>query len=80
MKVNFHSFTMGDVDDVDIYVAQPIHEWQQTTQGKWAMEHARDLRYYISPDISRFGHLVCIQGDIDEGPELTEYLLRYGKI
>lgn len=80
MKVTFHSFGMGDVDDVDVYVAEPISRWQHTEQGRWVMEHARDLRYYIAPDMSTFGHLVTIRGEIDNGPELTEYLLKYGKI
>ena len=71
---------MGDVDDVDIYVAQPIYEWQQTDQGKWAMQHAQDLRYNVSPDLSTFGHRITICGEIEESIQLTEYLLKYGKI
>ena len=57
---------MGDADDVDIYVAQPIYEWQQTDQGKWVMQHAQDLRYNVSPDLSTFGHRVTIYGEIEE--------------
>ena len=70
---------MGDVDDVDIYVAEPIWRWQQTEQGRWAMEHARDLRYYTSADHNTFGYRVSICGEINDGPELTAYLLKYGK-
>jgi hypothetical protein len=77
MKITFYSFTMGDVDDVDIFVAAPIYDWQQTDQGKWVMEHARDLRYHTSPDFSSFGYLITIRGEIDPGPRLTEYLLRW---
>lgn len=35
-----HTIKMGDVDDPDLYVAQPIYEWQQTEEGKWIMEHS----------------------------------------
>lgn len=35
-----HEFTMGDVEDPDLYAAQPLYEWQQSEQGKWIMEHA----------------------------------------
>jgi len=80
MLIKFHEFSMGDVDDVDIYVAQPIYEWQQTEQGRWAMKHAQDLRYNISHDLSMFGHRVTIYGEIEESIQLTEYLLKYGKI
>jgi len=79
MIVEFHSFTMADVDDIDVYVAEPIWQWQQTEQGQWVMSHAEDLRYYTSTDPSTFGHRVSIRGRISEGPELTEYLLKYGK-
>ena len=70
---------MGDVDDIDIYVAQPIHEWQQTEQGKWVMEHANNLTYHTAPDPYTFGYRVSIRGEIAEGPHLTEYLLKYQK-
>lgn len=79
MQVIFHEFTMGDVDDVDIYVAEPIYNWQQTDQGKWVMEHARDLKYYTSADPGTMGYRVIIRGDLDEGPYMTEYFLRWPK-
>ena len=77
MKVIFHEFSMGDVDDVDIYVAEPIYRWQQTDQGKWVMAHAQDLKYYTCPDVNTMGYRVTIRGEIQEGPLLTEYFLRY---
>lgn len=77
MVVTFHSFVMGDVDDVDIYVAQPIWEWQQTEQGRWVMKHARDLVYHTVPDPHTFGYRVTITGKMDPGPRLTEYLLKW---
>jgi len=33
-------FSMGDVDDPDIYAAQSIMQWQSTESGKWIMDHA----------------------------------------
>lgn len=35
-----HEFSVGDVDDPDLYAAQPLWEWQQSESGKWVMEHA----------------------------------------
>lgn len=77
MQVTFHSFSMGDVDDVDIYVAEPIYHWQQTEQGRWVMSHAQDLRYHTFADPATFGYRVSIRGDIKPGPLLTEYFLRW---
>ncbi len=79
MILEFHSFNMGDVDDVDIYVAEPIYKWQQTEQGRWVMEHAQDLMYHTAADPNTFGYRVSIRGKIESGPELTAYLLKYGK-
>jgi hypothetical protein len=79
MLITFHEFSMSDVDDVDIYVAQPIYEWQQTDQGKWVMKHAHDLTYHTAPDPHTFGYRVTISGEMDPGPRLTEYLLKWPK-
>jgi hypothetical protein len=37
-----HRFKMGDVDDPDLYAAQPLWEWQQSEMGQWVMDHAVD--------------------------------------
>lgn len=76
MRITFHEFTMGDVEDVEIYAAQPIYEWQQTTQGRWVMEHAQDLKFYTSADPNTLGYRVQIRGDIDE-KHATEFFLRW---
>jgi len=70
---------MGDVDDIDVYAAQPIYEWQQTEQGQWAMQNAYDLTYNSLPDLHTFGYRITVTGKIDSGPKLTEYLLKYAK-
>lgn len=46
VKVIVHKFSMGDVDDPEIYAAQPIWEWQQTEAGKWVMENAVEEPYW----------------------------------
>jgi hypothetical protein len=79
MILEFHSFNMGDVDDVDIYVAEPIYQWQQTEQGRWVMENARNLTYHTAPDPHTFGYRITISGEMDTGPRLTEYLLKWPK-
>lgn len=47
-----HRFRMGDVDDPDLYAAQPIWEWQQTEAGKFIMSRAVDTpewHRYLDP-------------------------------
>lgn len=44
--VKVHEFNMGDVEDPDLYAAQPLWDWQQTPAGKWIMEHAVDAPFW----------------------------------
>lgn len=76
LRINFHSFTLGDVDDIEIHASQPIYEWQQTPQGKWVMQHAQDLAWQHQLDPNVWGYRVTVYGYLQ--PQLaTEYVLRY---
>ena len=77
-KITFHSFNMGDVEDPDLYVAQPLYEWQQTEQGQWAMKHCLDPRYIVQADVHTWGHKIIVYGEVED-QSATEYLLRWGK-
>ncbi len=70
-----HRFTMSDVDDVEIYVAGPIYDWQQTDHGKWVMKHGRDPQYHINADPITYGYQVMITAHITP-KRWTEYVLR----
>jgi hypothetical protein len=35
-----HTVKLGDVEDPDLFVAEPIYKWQQTEEGKWIMENS----------------------------------------
>jgi hypothetical protein len=37
-----HRFTLGDVEDPDIYAAEPLWEWQNSEAGRWAMENCSE--------------------------------------
>jgi hypothetical protein len=65
-KVFFHSFRMGDVEDPEIYAAQPIYEWQQTEQGKWVMEHCADPTYNIGSDPNYMGYKITLSGELED--------------
>ena len=77
MKITFHTFTMGDVEDPDIYAAEPIYKWQQTEQGTWVMQNAHDLTYHTGADPHSFGYRISIRGIINDPKRITEYFLRW---
>jgi hypothetical protein len=77
-KVIFHSFTLGDVDDPEIYAAEPIWKWQQTEHGQWVMEHCDDPVFTIHPDGTTWGHRVIISG-VMEDKNVVFHELRWKK-
>ena len=65
-----HEIRMGDVEDPDIMVAQPIWEWQQTPAGKFVMEHAEDPPYWHRTiDHTSYGHKYLIVARLSEQNE-----------
>ncbi len=76
--ITFHRFTLSDVEDPEIYAAQPIWEWEKSEQGKWCMEHSTvPVSYRIVTDYQCFGYRVDLYGDLT--PEnLTFYNLKWG--
>ncbi len=65
-RILFHSFSMGDVEDPEIYAAHPISEWQQTEQGQWVMEHCADPTYNIGPDPALMGYRITLWGELKD--------------
>ena len=65
-----HEITMGDVEDPDLWVADPIYKWQQTEAGKFIMEHAEDKPYWTrSMDYLTYGHKYRIIARLSEQNE-----------
>jgi hypothetical protein len=78
-KVVVHTFTVGDVDDPDLYAADPLYQWQNTEAGSWVMANAADTpEWHRHFDISGYGHKYAVTA-VFELKKLTEYFLRFGK-
>jgi hypothetical protein len=78
-EVVVHEFTMGDVEDPDLYAAEPLWKWQQSEMGQWIMENAVETpSWYRIPDMMQYGYKFQVRAKL-MGPKLTEYLLRQGK-
>ena len=74
-----HKFTLGDVDDPEIYVAEPIAKWQDTDSGKFIMQHCTEqpsFHYYRDP--YDFGYCCCIIATL-EMKRLSEFYLKFDK-
>jgi hypothetical protein len=72
----FHEFTLSDVEDPDIYVAQPLYNWQTTEMGSWVMQHCTNPTYRIMVDPNTLGYKVTIYGDLTT-KDATYFTLKY---
>jgi hypothetical protein len=73
-----HEFTVGDVEDPEIYAAQPIWEWQESDAGKWVMANAVEQPYYIQGlDYNSWGHRYKIMARLSEQNQ-TFWSLKWG--
>lgn len=78
-KVIVHRFSVGDVEDPDLYAAQPIYEWQNSEQGQFVMKHCLnkpEWQRYI--DYETFSYQYVIIAELEKA-KLSEYYLRFGK-
>lgn len=78
-KVIVHRFKVGDVEDPDLYAAQPLWEWQQSEAGKFVMANAIE-----QPEWQRQMEYASYQYDYViiaklEKKKLSEFYLRWGK-
>jgi hypothetical protein len=78
-EIVVHEFAMGDVEDPDLYAAEPLWQWQQSEGGRWIMTHAVETpSWHRIPDQLQYGYKFQIRAKLS-GPRLTEWLLRHVK-
>jgi hypothetical protein len=76
-EVIVHSIMMGDVEDPDLFVADPIWKWQQTDEGKWVMKHSLEKPMWRRHmDALHYGYRYDIIAYLD-GADLTYWKLKY---
>ena len=79
-KVVVHKFHISDVDDPDIYAAEPIWKWQQSDAGKFVMEHAIDKPvYHKHIDHTFMGYKFVIVAELEK-KKLSEFYLKWGSV
>ena len=74
-----HEFSMGDVEDPDLYAAEPLIAWEKSDQGQWVMKNSCDTpTWHRMADPVSMGFKYRITAKLT-GAALTEWLLRYSK-
>lgn len=73
-----HTFRLSDVDDVEIYAAEPIYQWQQTEKGKWVMKNALEKPYWSRHvEYQTYGHTFAIHAKLKD-EDYTYFKLKFG--
>ena len=76
-KVVVHRFKLRDVDDPDIYAAQPLWEWESSEEGKWVKEHAMETpRWHRQDDPMSFATHYAITAVLKE-KDYAMWILKY---
>ena len=77
-EIPVHQFLLGDVDDPDLFAAEPLINWEKSDAGQWVMKNAADTpTWHRMADPITYGYKYVIRAKL-MGPALTEWLLRHG--
>lgn len=77
-KIVVHRFRMGDVEDPDIYAAEPLYQWQQSEVGQWIMERAVDTpEWHRNVDHTTYGYQYAIVAKLKD-VDYTFWALKWG--
>lgn len=74
-----HRFRMGDVEDPDLYAAEPLYQWQESEMGQWVMERAVDTpEWHRHADPMTFGYQYAIVAKLKD-IDYTFWALKWGQ-
>jgi hypothetical protein len=79
VKITFHTFGMGDVEDPELYAGFPLADFMLTEKGQWIRANCRDPQYIIRPDATTYSNRVIVYGEVEERLA-TEYFLKWDRV
>jgi len=77
-KVVVHRFQLSDVEDPDLYAAEPIYKWEKSDAGQFVMKHAiGQPEWHRNINHLSYGYQYAIVAEL-EMKKLSEFYLRWG--
>ena len=74
-----YRFTMGDVEDPDLYAAEPLYQWQNSEMGQWIMERAVETpEWHRMADSYNYGYQYTIVAKLKD-IDYTWWTLKWGE-
>jgi len=78
-SVIVHRFTMGDVEDPDLYAAEPLWQWQSSEMGTWVMEHSVETpMWHRNSNPNQYHTDYAVQAWL-KGADYTFWVLKWGE-
>lgn len=74
--IKVYGFSVGDVEDPDLYAADPLLEFEKTERYKWLKKHAEDVYWIRGPARFDLGFSYEVRAVLSE-PNLILYKLKY---
>lgn len=72
-----HRITMGDVEDPDLMIAEPLYHWEKSEAGQWAMKNSNPKpSFHRMVDHMTFGYTYHIFVYLTQ-KQLTYWKLKY---
>lgn len=61
ISVVVHKFRMGDVEDPELYAAEPLYKWEKSEVGQWVMKNSIEQpRWNLVTNPNTYGYEVII--------------------
>lgn len=77
ITVIVHKFRMSDVDDPELYAAEPLYNWEHSESGQWVMKHSVDQpSWHLVPHPDWYGHEVLVRA-VFKPEDYTFWKLKY---
>jgi len=77
-RVIVYRFRMGDVEDPDLYAAQPLWEWQESEMGKFVMERSVETPiWHRQADVANYGYEYAVEAFL-KGSDYSFWVLKWG--
>jgi hypothetical protein len=77
ITVTVHSFILSDVDDPEVYAAEPLYKWQISEKGQWIMKNSTTTpTWYITPLADLYSHTCIVKATLSE-KNYTYWKLKY---
>jgi hypothetical protein len=76
-SVIVHRFKMGDVEDPDLYAAEPLWQWQNSEMGKFVMEKSvQEPMWHRRHDQFNYGYEYAVQAWL-RGADYSFWVLKW---